>query len=52
MKGKSRIKDILFGLYFLSVILLAIIYFTVPERGLFIENQLQWWNEMWEILKG
>ena len=38
-------KDILFAGYMLIVIILAIIYFTVPERKDFIDFQVRWWRE-------
>jgi len=25
----------------------AVIYFTVPERLLFLKNQITWWKEIW-----
>jgi len=31
---------------------MAIIYFSVPERKAFLENQIQWWTEMWEVVTG
>ena len=43
---KKRGKEILFIVYILTVLILAVIYFTVPERALFIENQIEWWSEM------
>ncbi|MDO8282524.1 MAG: hypothetical protein Q7U10_07870 [Thermodesulfovibrionia bacterium] len=38
-------KDILFIVFIIAVIILAVIYFFVPERALFMENQLTWWAE-------
>ncbi len=32
------------------VLILTVIYFTVPERALFIDNQLKWWKEMWRVI--
>ncbi|MEW6714327.1 MAG: hypothetical protein AB1306_04450 [Nitrospirota bacterium] len=49
MKAEGR-KDIYFILYLTIALILAVIYFTVPERALFIENQLKWWKEMWEVI--
>jgi hypothetical protein len=49
MKPESR-KDIYFILYIIIVLILTVIYFTVPERALFIDNQLQWWGEMWKAI--
>jgi hypothetical protein len=50
MKEERR-RDIFFVLYLLVILSLAVIYFTVPERELFIENQLKWWREFWEVIK-
>lgn len=47
----EKTKDILFALYLLLVSLLALIYFSVPERRLFIENQLEWWGELRKIIE-
>jgi len=49
MKAEDR-KDIYFILYIIIVLILAVIYFTVPERAFFIDNQLKWWKEMWEVI--
>ena len=49
MKTEGR-KDIYFILYIIIVLILSVIYFTVPERALFIDNQLKWWKEMWEVI--
>jgi hypothetical protein len=43
-------KDIYFILYLIGVVIMAIIYFSVPEREAFLENQVQWWSEMWEVV--
>jgi hypothetical protein len=42
---KEHTKDILFIVYIIMVILLSFLYFSVPERVLFMENQITWWNE-------
>lgn len=42
---EGRKKDVLFYLYILAVLSLAVIYFTVPERKEFIEFQVNWWKE-------
>lgn len=47
---KDRGKDIIFLLFVLAVLILSILYFSVPERILFIENQMEWWKEFWNIL--
>ncbi len=44
-------RDILFTVFILAVLALAVIYFTVPEREIFLENQIEWWNEMWGVIQ-
>ncbi len=44
MKDENR-KDLLFVLFMLTVVTLAVIYFTGPERKEFLEFQSQWWRE-------
>lgn len=51
MKNRAG-KDILFGMYLIVLVAMAFIYFTVPERVLFLKNQLKWWGEMWRIVVG
>ncbi len=51
MKKEEQGKDIVFILYILTVLILAVIYFSVPERALFLENQMKWWGEFWEMIK-
>ena len=46
LKQTGNKKDILFIVFITAVIILAVIYFSVPERSLFIENQLKWWREL------
>lgn len=48
---KEEKKDILLILYILVVLVLAVIYFSVPERKLFIENTIEWWSESWNIIQ-
>ena len=38
-------KDYLYLLFIITVIILAVLYFTVPERSMMIENQMRWWKE-------
>ncbi len=58
MKGEGRSekfegrRDSLFVLYMLAVFVLAVIYFTVPERAEFFEFQLKWWGQMWDVITG
>jgi hypothetical protein len=49
---KNRKRDSLFVIYILSVLVLAAIYFTVPERKEFIDFELTWWGEMWQVITG
>ncbi len=44
-------RDIIFLLFISVVVILSIVYFSVPERALFIENQIKWWSEFWEVMK-
>ncbi len=44
MKDENR-KNICFITYIVSVMVLAIIYFAVPERKEFIGFQIEWWKE-------
>ena len=46
----ERIKNIYFAIYMIAVIILASIYFTVPERKEFIDFQVKWWSEFREVL--
>jgi len=46
MKAESR-GNIICILFILIVIAMAFIYFMVPERPVFIENQIKWWQEFW-----
>jgi len=47
MKDEKR-KNIIFILFILIVFIMAVIYFSVPERALFLENQITWWKEFRE----
>lgn len=51
MKENAK-KDKLFILYILIVLVLAVIYFSVPERKEFLDFQVKWWSGMWEVIKG
>jgi hypothetical protein len=50
MKAEGK-KDILFVLYILTVLILTVIYFSVPERQEFIDFQVKWWSEFWTTAK-
>ena len=43
-------KNIVYYLFIISILVMAVIYFSVPERGTFIENQIKWWSEFKEVL--
>lgn len=47
---EDRSKNIIFLLFLLAVLILSILYFSVPERVLFMENQMKWWGELWDIV--
>lgn len=47
---EDRSKDIIFLLFILAVLILSILYFSVPERVLFMENQIKWWEELWDLV--
>ena len=51
MKENAK-KERLFILYILTVLVLAVIYFTVPERKEFFDFQVKWWSEMWQVIRG
>ena len=44
MKEESR-DDILFAAFIIVIVVLALTYFTVPERTDFIDFQKGWWKE-------
>lgn len=44
-------KSTFFVLYIIAIVIMAVIYFSVPEREAFLENQVQWWSEMWKVIK-
>jgi len=37
-------------LYIIVIIIMTIVYFSVPERKAFLENQMHWWGEMWDVV--
>ena len=42
-------QDIWYILYILIIVVMAVIYFTMPERGAFIDHQFKWWGEFFEL---
>lgn len=49
MKAEYK-KEIPLIIYILTVLVLAAIYFTVPERKDFIEFQFTWWRELVDVI--
>jgi hypothetical protein len=52
MISEERKKDITFILFLVIVAILASLYFSAPEKSLFFEKQLLWWNEFREAASG
>lgn len=48
---ENRSKDIIFILFIVTVLILSVLYFSVPERALFIENGMKWWGEFWDFVR-
>lgn len=42
----AKKKNFLFAIMLLVVLVLAVIYFTVPERVRFLQGQLSWWRAL------
>ena len=51
MNMGEQSKDILFLFFILTVLVLSVLYFSVPERVFFMENEINWWLELWDVLK-
>ena len=49
MKAEKK-ENIFFVFYILIVLVLAAIYFSVPERREFIGFNMKWWQEFWRRL--
>ena len=50
MTGEAK-QEVLFMLFLAVVILLACIYFLLPERTAFFEFEMQWWSAFMEMFK-
>lgn len=50
MKRENR-QDIYAVLYIVVLLVMAVIYFAIPARKQFIDYQLVWWGEMWDMIK-
>ncbi len=48
---ENRSKDIIFILFIVTVLILSVLYFSVHERALFMENQIEWWEEFWDFVR-
>ena len=48
---EERSKKIFLILYIPTILILAVIYFSMPERKLFIENTVKWWGEWLDIIR-
>jgi hypothetical protein len=44
-------KDIHFIFYMVIIVIMAFVYFMMPERPVFLENQLKWWQDLIEVIK-
>jgi len=49
MKAENN-QNIFFVLFIVTVVVLALIYFSVPERKEFLEFNIRWWKEFWRVL--
>ncbi|MEK6527560.1 MAG: hypothetical protein AABZ36_01565 [Nitrospirota bacterium] len=48
---KENGKNIIFVLFILAISILAIVYFSMPERVSFIKNEIRWWSGFPEVIK-
>jgi hypothetical protein len=46
---EERKRNIIYIVFIIAIIIMAVIYFSVPERVKFFENQLKWWKEFREV---
>ena len=51
-RNDERKKDVLFVILLLTILVLAGVYFSMPERSEFLQFQFKWWEEMWEVIRG
>jgi hypothetical protein len=49
--GENRGKDIIFALFMLTVLILAVLYFSASKRVIFMTNEIEWWAEFWDVFK-
>ena len=43
-------KTTFFIIYIIAIVIMAVIYFSAPERKSFFEYQKKWWSGMWEVV--
>jgi len=43
-------KTTFFIIYIIAIVIMAVIYFSAPERKSFFEYQIQWWTEMRDVV--
>jgi len=43
-------KNTFFIMYIIAIVIMAVIYFSMPERKSFFEYQKKWWSGMWEVV--
>jgi hypothetical protein len=47
---EENAKDFMFVLYTVVILVLTIVYFTVPERVIFLSNTIDWWSRLLKII--
>ena len=47
---ENSVSNLTFILYLFMVVVLAVIYFTVPERAGLISNAVDWWKEALDMV--
>jgi hypothetical protein len=40
---EEHLRDTILVLYLLVILVLTLIYFIVPERGIILNNAIEWW---------
>jgi hypothetical protein len=47
---RERHKEIFFIVFIVAIVALSAVYFSVPERVLFMEFQITWWRKFFSVL--
>ena len=47
---KEKKGNIVFILYLIVILTLAIVYFTVPERAEIIRRSIDWWSQLLNMI--